>query len=184
MESSQMDEHSSRQEQEHEFDDPNPDVHRDRDVTRQVPVTESIRYRRRAQSAEKSAQDLADRLAQANEQITQMSEDLESLRFDRKLTDRLTEAGVTDLESAMLIAKSRMEGNADIDVEELVTNLKTEKRHLFARASEPVTARKTNGARDRAAPGRTALEQAAAKAAQTGKRADLQEYLRLRRNVL
>ena len=68
--------------------------------------------------------------------------------------------------------------------EELVARLQSEKRHLFGRASEPATARKTSGVRDRAAPGRSALEQAAAKAARTGKRADLQEYLRLRRNVL
>ncbi len=178
MESSQMDEHRSRTEQEHESDD------RTSDVTKLVPVTESIRYRRRAQSAEKSVQDLADQLAQANEQIAQLSQDLEGLRFDRKLTDRLTAAGVSDLESAMLIAKARIKGNDAIDVDELVANLKSEKRHLFGPASEPATTRKTSGVRDRVAPGRTALQQAAARAARTGKRTDLQEYLRLRRNVL
>lgn len=188
MESSQMDEHSSRAEQEHELDDPqsDPESHpdRDRDVRKQVPVTESIRYRRRAQSAEKSAQDLADRLAAAHEQIGRMSEDLERLRLDRRLTDGLMAAGVTDLESAMLIAKTRIEADKDLDVEELVTRLQSEKRHLFGRAPEPATARKTSGIRDRGAPGRSALEQAAAKAARTGRRTDLQEYLRLRRNVL
>lgn len=178
MESSQMDEHSSRTEQQHEYDE------RESDVTRLVPVTESIRYRRRAQSAEKSAQEMADRLAQANEQLAQMSEDLEGLRFDRELTDKLTAAGVTDLESAMLIAKNRMQGDGEPDVEAVVATLKAEKRHLFGRASETVTSRKTIGVRDRAACGRAALEQAAAKAARTGKRTDLQEYLRLRRNVL
>ena len=177
MESSQMDEHSSRTEQEHEYDE------RESDVTKLVPVTESIRYRRRAQSAEKSAQEMADRLAQANEHLVQMSEDLEGLRFDRKLTDKLTAAGVTDLESAMLI-KARMQGDGEPDVEAVVATLKAEKRHLFGRASETVTGRKTSGVRDRAACGRAALEQAAAKAARTGKRTDLQEYLRLRRNVL
>lgn len=183
-----MDEQSSRAEQEHELDgpDPNPDRHgdRDRDVTKQVPVTESIRYRRRAQSAEKSAQELADRLAAAHEQIGRMSEDLERLRLDRRLTDCLMAAGVTDLESAMLIAKARMEADPNLDVEELVTRLQAEKRHLFGRTPEPATVRKTGGVRDRTGPGRSALEQAAAKAARTGRRADLQEYLRLRRNVL
>ena len=183
-----MDEHSSRAEQEHELDHPqsDPESHpdRDRDARKQVPVTESIRYRRRAQSAEKSAQELADRLAAAHQQIGRMSEDLESLRVDRRLTDRLMAAGVTDLESAMLIAKARMEADKSLDVEELVARLQSEKRHLFGRASESATARKTSGVRDRAAPGRTALEQAAAKAARPGRRADLQEYLRLRRNVL
>ena len=104
MESNQMDERSARTEQEHAYDSPESD----RDVRRLVPVTESIRYRRRAQSAEKNVQEMADQLAAANEQVAQMSQDLESLRFDRQLTERLVEAGVTDLESATLIAKARI----------------------------------------------------------------------------
>ncbi len=178
MESSQIDERSSRTEQEHECDE------RESDVARLVPVTESIRYRRRAQSAEKSAQEMAERLATAHEQLAQMTDDLEALRLDRTLTDRLLAAGVTDLESAMLLARSRMEGNDAPDVEALVASLKAEKRHLFGRAPESVTSRKTSGVRDRTVPGRAALEQAAAKAARTQKQTDLQEYLRLRRNAL
>ncbi len=180
MESNQMDERSSRTEQEHEYDGPDAD----RDVRRLVPVTESIRYRRRAQSAEKNVQEMADQLATAHEQIAQMSQDLESLRFDRQLTERLVAAGVTDLESATLIARARIKSDREPDVEALVANLKSEKRHLFGQASQAPTSRKTSGARDRVAPGRSALEQAATKAARTGKRTDLQEYLRLRRNVL
>ncbi len=178
MESSQIDERSSRTEQEHEYDE------RESDVARLVPVTESIRYRRRAQSAEKSAQEMAEKLTTACEQLAQMTDDLEALRLDRTLTDKLLAAGVTDLESAMLLAKSRMEGPDAPDIEALVASLKAEKRHLFGRVSESVTSRKTSGVRDRAAPGRAALEQAAAKAARTQKQTDLQEYLRLRRNAL
>jgi hypothetical protein len=178
MESSQIDERSSRTEQEHEYDE------RESDVARLVPVTESIRYRRRAQSAEKSAQEMAEKLTTACEQLAQMTDDLEALRLDRRLTDKLLAAGVTDLESAMLLARSRMEGPDAPDIEALVASLKAEKRHLFGRVSESVTSRKTSGVRDRTVPGRAALAQAAAKAARTQKQTDLQEYLRLRRNAL
>ena len=45
------------------------------DVTRLVPVAESIRYRRRAQSAERKTQDVAEQLADANQRIARMSDE-------------------------------------------------------------------------------------------------------------
>ena len=63
------------------------------DTARLVPIGESIRYRRRAQNAEKQAQDLADQLTQANETIARMSEDLEGLQRDQELTRKLSTAG-------------------------------------------------------------------------------------------
>ena len=157
----------------------------DADAAKLVPVTESIRYRRRAQSAEKRAQDLAEQLSQANERLTQMSEDMDRLQLDQRLTRRLTSAGVIDLEAAVLIARTRMDGkNADGDIENCVEQLRSEKPYLFGRAAGARTVRRTAGAKDRVAPNRAALEQAAAKAARTGQRADLQQYLRLRRSLL
>jgi TolA-binding protein len=154
------------------------------DVTRLVPVTESIRYRRRAQSAEKKTQDLAEQLADANQRIAQMSADLAALELDRKLTRKLTVAGVTDLEAGALIAKARMEGRADGDLDACIEQLRKEKSYLFGSSDPGVVSRKTAGAKDRAVPRQTALERAAQRAARTRNRADLQEYLKLRRNVL
>jgi hypothetical protein len=153
------------------------------DVARMVPVVESIRYRRRAQSAEKKAKELSEQLEQAHERIEEMSNDMEGLRLEKELTHKLTAAGATDLEAAMLIARARMRGADATDIDDCIARLKQEKLYLFA-SPESAPARKTAGVRDRVTGRQTTLERAAGKAAQTGTRADLHEYLRLRRKLL
>ena len=154
------------------------------DVAKLVPVTESIRYRKRAQSAEKKTQELAEQLADAHERITRMSDDLAALELDRTLARKLTAAGVADLEAAALIAKARLADSADADLDACVERLKTEKGYLFNDSAPGVTSRKTAGARQRVSSRQTALERAARQAARTQKPVDVQAYLRLRRNGL
>jgi hypothetical protein len=156
----------------------------DADLTRFVPVTESIRYRRRAQSAEKKAESLAEQLAEANEKITEMSHSLDHLQVEQQLTRMLVAAGVTDLEAAVLMAKARMEGKSEADIDNCVKQLRDEKSYLFGGSVETVTSRKTAGVKDRLKRSETVLERAAKKAARTASRADLHEYLKLRRNLL
>lgn len=178
MNSSEMEERMSQ-------DDPTRDVDEGvNDTAKRVPIGESIRYRRRAQSAEKQAQDLADQLTQANETIARMSQDVEGLQRDQELTRKLSAAGATDLEAALLLAKARMKGQAEMDLDGCVEQLKNEKRHLFGPSSETVLPRRTAGARDRITQSQTALQRAATKAARSGHRADLQHYLKLRRNLV
>ena len=95
----------------------------DKDVTKTVPMVESIRYRKRAQSAEKKAEDLAEQLAEANQKVARMSRDLDELQIEQKLTHRLAASGVTDLEAAVLLAKARMKGAADGDVDACLEQL-------------------------------------------------------------
>jgi hypothetical protein len=154
------------------------------DVTRLVPVAESIRYRRRAQSAERKTQDVAEQLADANQRIARMSDELAALELDRKLMRKLTAAGVTDLEAATLMAKARLEDGSDGNLDACIEQLRQEKGYLFSGSGPSVRSRKTAGAKDRVTPRQTALERAAQRAARTRKRTDLQEYLKLRRNVL
>ncbi len=154
------------------------------DAAKLVPVTESIRYRKRAQSAEKKSEGLAEQLAEANQKIARMSQDLSDLQTEQKLVRKLAAAGAVDLEAAVLVAKTRMEGKPEADIDTYVEQLKKEKAYLFSGSSETATFRKTAGAKDRAKQTQTALEQAAKKAARTGSRADLQHYLKLRRNLL
>ncbi len=149
-----------------------------------VPMAESIRYRKRAQSAEKKAETLAEQLAEANQKITQISQDMSDLQIEQKLTRKLVAAGVMDLETAVLVAKTRIEGDGEADVDACVEQLRKEKGHLFGGSAEVATSRKTAGAKDRVTQTRTALEQAARKAARTASRTDLQHYLKLRRNLL
>lgn len=156
----------------------------DSDNNRLVPVAESIRYRKRAQSAEKKLEVLTEQLAQAQTQTAQLSEQLSNVQAEQKLIRQLAAAGTVDLEAAVLIAKARMQGQAEADVSGVIEQLKKEKQYLFGGAGGSMTPTRTAGPRDRLAGSETTLERAARRAATTGSRTDLHEYLRLRRNFL
>lgn len=149
-----------------------------------VPVAESIRYRRRAQSAEKKIETLAEELAQAKSQASEMAKELSSVRLEQKLIHKLAAAGAIDMETAVLIAKAKIGTEAEADLDGVIGQLKKEKQYLFSGTCAAVTAKKTAGAKDRVQNNQTILERAAKKAATTGNRTDLQEYLKLRRNFV
>ena len=150
-----------------------------------VPVSESIRYRKRAQSAEKENESLAQALAEAKAESSRMAEQLSGMELEQKLMRKLAGAGTVDLETAVLIAKARMEGSKNTDVDSVIEQLKREKQYLFAdERGSSVAAQRTAPAKDRVTSNQSVLERAAKKAATTGNRADLQEYLRRRRNFL
>ncbi len=159
----------------------------DSDNMKLVPVAESIRYRKRAQSAEKKVEDLTEQLSQAKSQVTKISERLSDIEAEQKLTCKLAAAGSVDLETAVLLAKARIEGQTNADLDGVIEQLKKEKQYLFGGVPATVTAKKTAGAKKSVYGGtnnQTVLEKAAKRAATTGNRRDLQEYLKLRRNFL
>jgi len=156
----------------------------DNDSTKLVPVAESIRYRKRAQSAEKKIEELTEQLAQAKTQTAELSDQLSNIQTEQKLTRQLAAAGAVDLETAVLIARVRLQDKSDADVTDVIEQLKKEKQFLFAAGSSGPVPTKTAGARDRVTNSQTLLEKAAKKAATTGSRTDLHEYLKLRRNFI
>jgi uncharacterized protein YhaN len=156
----------------------------DDDSTKLVPVAESIRYRKRAQSAEKKIESLTEQLAQARAQTAELSDQLSDIQTEQKLMRQLTAAGAVDMETAVLIAKARLQDKNDADVTGVIEQLKKEKQFLFNADSPGAAPTKTAGARDRVTNSETLLERAAKKAATTGSRTDLHEYLKLRRNFL
>ncbi len=156
----------------------------DSDGAKLVPVAESIRYRKRAQIAEKKIEVLTEQLAKANTNTTQMSEQLGSIQAEQRLMRKLAAAGSSDLETTVLIAKARMQDQSEVDLDGLIEQLKKEKQYLFAGTSRIPTAKKTAGARERMSGSQAIIEKAAKKAAATGSRTDLQEYLKLRRDYL
>jgi len=156
----------------------------DSDSLKLVPVAESIRYRKRAQGAEKKLEALTKQLAEAKSEATKMSEELNNIRIEQKLTRKLAAAGTVDLETAVLIAKARIEGEGEADLDGVVEQLKKDKQYLFTGTNSAGTVRKTAGAKERVQSGQAILERAAKKAATTGNRTDLQEYLKLRRNFV
>ena len=150
-----------------------------------VPVTESIRYRKRAQSAEKKNEELSAELEQTKAGLSDAAEQINSIKVEQKLMRKLSAAGATDLEAAVLLVKARVEGSSDADLDVCIEQLKKEKQYLFGEAGcRALTVKRTSGARERAAGNQGILERAAKRASGTGDRRDLQEYLKLRRNYI
>jgi len=156
----------------------------DNDNMKLVPVAESIRYRKRAQSAEKKVEALSEQLDEARSQVAKMSEQLSDIQTEQKLTHKLAAAGTVDIETAVLLAKAQIERQSEADLDSIIEQLKKEKQYLFPGIGGTVMVKKTIGAKDRMTNNQTVIEKAAKKAATTGNRVDLQEYLKLRRNYL
>jgi len=157
----------------------------DIDNLKLVPVAESIRYRKRAQSAEKRNEILAEQLNQAESNAKKVAKQLSEVQFEKSLTHKLAAAGVVDLETAVLIAKTRMEDSNEAGLDGVIEQLKKDKQYLFRNDNnEVMAAQRTSGAKDRKTGNQAVLERAAKTAATTGNRTDLQEYLKLRRNYL
>ena len=113
-----------------------------------------------------------------------MAEELRSIRNEERTVRKLAGCGAVDLEAAMLLVKAKLEEEPQADLDGVIEQLQREKQYLFVEGESPSVARKTSGARDRVRNGQAALERAASKAAMTGNRLDLQEYLKLRRSFL
>jgi len=131
---------------------------------------------------------LAEQLAQANERLARVSEELDGLQIEQRLTHKLAAAGAIDLEAAVLVAKARVEGKSEAQIDSCIARLKKEKEYLFEGSGEPHTPvavpRRTASLKERATHHQAALEQAAAKATKTGRRIDLMRYLELRRSMM
>jgi hypothetical protein len=161
------------------------------DDVKLVPVGESIRYRKRAQGAEKRVEELAGELVEARAEATRLADELNATQKEQELMRRLASEGTRDLEAAMLIAKSRLAKDEKGDLGGVVEQLKKEKGYLFSRPDSGQVGEKTSGSvAVRTSPakeqrsGAGALERAAKRAAGTGSRSDLQEYMRRRRSVV
>ncbi len=149
-----------------------------------VPVGEAIRYRKRAQSAEKSVASLEEQVGELKAKNEQLAGDLGDVRLDHELASKLSAAGVCDVEAAVLIAKARMEGMDGADVDGVIERLREEKGYLFGARERGAIAVKTAGVKDGVSGGRRVLENRAKAAAVSGSRVDLHEYMRVRRQFV
>ncbi len=153
------------------------------DNVRLVPVGESIRYRKRAQGAEKQVAELAGELAEAKVEATRLTEELKAAQKEQELMRRLASEGTRDLEAAILIAKARLARDEKSDLAGVVEQLKKEKQYLFSEKTKENVAVRTSPVKEQRS-GAGALEKSARKAAGTGSRGDLQEYMRKRRSIV
>jgi hypothetical protein len=147
-----------------------------------VPVGEAIRYRKRAQVAEQQAEVIEQELKTSKEQSRELQEQIDELGLEKEITAELIFAGVIDLEAAVMMAKSRMKEHED--VKSAIKQLRTEKAYLFSEQAEQSTSTKTAGVKNKNTTARSVLEASAKKAAVSGNRADVQEYLKVRRQFL
>jgi len=171
-------------------------------------IQESIKYRRRAQEAERRAEALeaelaglreADEsraaaveadLAQARAEAENLRKSLEGVERDRRLERELARAGCIDPETALAVAHERVAAATDPpeDLAAFARGLLEEKPHLRAsgappRADAPLPPR-TSGPKPAGddAP-RRAAERLAEQARQTGSPRDVMAYVRARRGV-
>lgn len=149
-----------------------------------VPITESIRYRKRAQSAEKKMALLETELAENRGMLEQLNKKLDNAQIEQQLLTELSSAGATDLETTALLAKTRLAKEPDANFRDIVAELKKQKGYLFYENHVPTAASKTSGVKEKMLSGVSTLEKAARRASQSGSRTDLQEYLTLRRNFV
>ena len=150
---------------------------------RLVPVSESIRYRKRAQSAEMKLMEIEDTMKLANQHNKELNDKIKEYEVQNSIIIELSKAGVKDMESGIALVRSRMQNGTRDNIDELVTELKSEKQFLFGGINSRA-ADKTAGVKNLAPETEKILAQAAKRAAASGSRRDIQEYLKLRRNFL
>jgi hypothetical protein len=174
----------------------------------QTLVQESIKYRRRAQEAERraealetevqalhEAQDdrggaLEQELAQVRGEAETLRRQMETVQRERSLERELARAGCADTETALALAHQRLaDGQPPEDLAAFARSLLEEKPHLRTAADMPARAGATRGLPPRtvapqppahAAPRRMA-DRLAEQARQSGSSTDLMAYMRARR---
>jgi hypothetical protein len=149
-----------------------------------VDVSEAIRYRKRAQLAEQKKTLLEEALIEHKSEIEKLNRNISQMAVERQLIDKFVSAGVKDLEAAVIIGRSRLEKDSQVSADDVVEQMRKEKSYLFSELPAATVSAKTSGVKNKLSQTTGVLERAAKKASQTSSRADLQEYLRTRRNLL
>jgi chromosome segregation ATPase len=144
-------------------------------------VAEAKRYRKRAQAAEKSLEEVRTDLAAREKTIAQHQQTIATLERRVAIDSALLEAKAIDLDAARLLAEAGMSNRTDADVKRIVSELRRCKPHLFRTPTRGVGAGALSPKPDNASLQGQAIDRAAADAVATGHRRDLLRYLRLRR---
>ena len=160
-----------------------------RNLDQFVPVSEAIKYRKRAQAAEQRVEQLSETLEAHELEVKRLEDHFEEVRLENELTQRLAKAGVNDLEVALLLAKESLKSSAgeeghrqEADIVGIVKSIRDERPYLFAGEESSLFSVPTAGLRRQQSRGSAAvLSRQAEKVTQSGSRQDMQEYLRLRR---
>lgn len=157
---------------------------------KRVPVSEAIRYRKRAQAAERQVEELRAKLEGVESDLNDARSQADELMRKQSIHRLLTEAGAVDAEAARLCVESEMEAHWDgsddeFGVEQAVEAVRVSKPFLFVnkRAIGADVSMGSMGGRVHPRRSRSGgvMERAALAALSTGRRQDVLRYMRLRR---
>ena len=143
-----------------------------------VPVSEAIRYRKRAQTAEQQLEQINEELRVMSAQLKEANQAVAGLERRQKVDALLMESDAIDLEAARLLTEQAVLTMDEPDIELAVEDLRRHKPYLFRRRRDPDDSAMAPSLHP---DGHDPAEQAAEQAARTGDRRDLLRYLRLRR---
>jgi len=152
-----------------------------------VPVVEAIRYRKRAQAAEKRVDELQVKLSEVESHLHETKRQIDDARRDREVRHALIDAGALDVETARLLVENVLGEGTDEDVErgigEVVRMVRERKPFLFRSEQALSSEGAVMGGHLRPQQIRraTPIHHAASEARQSGRRQDLLRYMRLRR---
>lgn len=144
---------------------------------KRVPVSEAIRYRRRAQAAEQQLETLQQQLAQASDELSEAREQMDQVERRRQIDEQLIQADTIDLEAARLLTEAAVNQLDQAELAEVIADLKRHKPYLFRQRAS------AGGMSPHLRGGSEDVDHAAAAAAASGDRCDLLRYLRLRRRT-
>lgn len=143
-----------------------------------VPVSEAIRYRKRAQTAEQQLGQINDELSALSAKLNEANQTIAGLERRQQVDALLMESDAIDLEAARLLTEQAVLTMDDPDIELAVKDLRRHKPYLFRRRRDPDDSSMAPSIHP---DGHDPAEQAAEQAAKSGDRRDLLRYLRLRR---
>jgi hypothetical protein len=146
---------------------------------RLVPVSEAIRYRKRAQAAEQRLDELKGQLEGTRAELEGVRGTVQKLERRQKIDEMLTESEAVDVEVARLLTEAAVELMEQPDIRLAVEDLRRQKPYLFRRRAGGATAMPAHGRGE----DRGDASRAAERAVVSGDRRDLLRYLRLRRRA-
>ena len=152
-----------------------------------VPVSEAIRYRKRAQAAEQQLAEITREVEAQQQQRRAAQEQLAEAQRENEMTLELMKAGVGDVEAAQLLLRKRMQegGGEPMSMGSLIEQLRIDKPYLFGDGTRRQVGLSgpTQGVRGEESSGRGVLSQQARRVRESNSPKEMQEYLRLRRSM-
>ncbi len=147
-----------------------------------VNVAEAIRYRKRAQAAEKELAELRTQLEETQEQSRAVQDRLAEVERRAAIDAQLVEAGVADLQAARLLVEAAMSETEGVEIDEVVEAVRRERPQLFRSTTSHATAA-MGPAVHAADHGSRDIQRAANAARRSGHNADVMHYMNLRRSA-